>query len=175
MPIARRLRERLREHRVGGGVGARRRVLEVGEEDGRVVPALERLPAGQALVQQAPERVDVGAAVDLVATNQLRRDVVDRPHQLRVARGGTLVGETLRQAEVGEVRVAAPVDQHVRRLHVPVHQPARVRSIEGSADLDGDGDRLLVGSGPSPSRAFRSDPSTYRIAMKSLPSASPAS
>ena len=42
------------------------------------VVALERRLAGQALVQHAAERVDVGARVDRLAADLLGRDVVER-------------------------------------------------------------------------------------------------
>ena len=83
--VVRRLGERFCDHRVGGASRRRRLVLEVGVEDGGVVAALERLAAGQALVEQTAERVDVGAAVDRVAADLLGGDVVDRAHQLAVA------------------------------------------------------------------------------------------
>ena len=38
--------------------------------------------AGQAVEEQAGERVDVGAGVDVAALDLLGRDVVDRPHEL---------------------------------------------------------------------------------------------
>ena len=41
--------------------------------------------------------------------------------------------------------MAVSVDQHVRRLHVSVHEPALVRGVESSADLRGHGDGLFVG------------------------------
>ena len=36
----------------------------------------------EAVEEQAGERVDVGAGVDVAALDLLRRDVVDRPHEL---------------------------------------------------------------------------------------------
>ena len=79
------LRERLRDHVLEARRPRRirRQVVEEGG-DGRVVG--ERRPAGQALVEQAAERVRVGAAVDVVALDLLRRDVVDRAGQLRLRR-----------------------------------------------------------------------------------------
>ena len=117
----------------------------MGVEDGSVVATLERLPAREAFVEQAAERVDVGSTVDLVAADLLGRDVVDRAHQRCVAGGRTFVAETLRQPEISQVGMPAPVDQHVRRLDVPVHQPTLVRGIERAADLHRNCNRLLVG------------------------------
>ena len=68
----------------------------------------------------------------------LRRQVVERPDDragLRERRGR---GHVARDPEVREVRVLAPVlavDQHVRRLHVAVHQVAPVRRRQGRRHL----------------------------------------
>ena len=54
------------------------------------------------------------------------------------------VGDALREAEVRQVAVLAPltgVDQDVRRLHVPVDEAAGVRRIERRGDLARDRDR----------------------------------
>ena len=102
----------------------------------------ERQRPGQRLEEQAAERVDVGAAVDVVADDLLRRDVVDRAHQLAIGRAG--VRDALREAEVGQVDVLPPpllVEQDVRRLHVAVDEPLRVRGVECVRDLRRDGHR----------------------------------
>ena len=80
-----RLLERLRDHRVEAAGQLRaagrqpRRVLGQVRVDHRDVGvARERQLAGQAVVEQAAERVDVGARVDPAALDLLGRDVVDR-------------------------------------------------------------------------------------------------
>ena len=50
---------------------------------------------GQALVEHAAERVDVGASVELLAGDLLGSDVVDRAHQLAVVAEPGLLGEPL--------------------------------------------------------------------------------
>ena len=120
----------------------RRLLVEVGVDDRDLGDAGERDGARERLEEQAAERVDVGAPVDLLAADLLRGDVVDRAHQAAV--GGLAVGGALREPEVGEVDVLAPallVDEDVRRLHVAVDEPERVRGVERVRDLRRDRDR----------------------------------
>ena len=96
--------------------------------------------AGQALVEHAAERVDVGAGVHRPALELLRREIGGRadggPRPLRRS-----VVEPPRQPEVGEIDVLRAVEQDVRRLDVAVHETARVRGVERCGDLRADGDR----------------------------------
>ncbi len=114
--------------------------------DVRLAP--ERRLAREAFVEHAAERVDVGASVDVVAGDLLGRDVVDRPHQVAVVADPGLVGDPLREAEVGEVGMVgavgagARVEQDVGRLHVPVDEAARVGRVERARHLGEDPDRL---------------------------------
>ena len=89
--------------------------------------------AGEALVEHARQRVAVRAAVDLLATDLLRGQVVERPDHLagvhRVALG------RLGDAEVREVGMARLVEQHVARLHVAMDEAAIVRGVECARDL----------------------------------------
>src|SRR5215470_17320560 len=55
-----------------------RLLLEVCEGDGELRGTPEGRLAGQALVQEAAQRVEIGPAVDLFAADLLGRDVVDR-------------------------------------------------------------------------------------------------
>ena len=81
--LGERLGQHLLEPRQDG-----RRLLEVGVERGGVGAAPERRLAGQALVEQAAERVDVGAAVDLLAADLLGGDVVGGAERLGRRRAG---------------------------------------------------------------------------------------
>ena len=67
----------------GGRLG-----LEVFPEDAHRRAALVRWLTGQAFVQDAAERVDVGAAVDGAAFDLLGGDVVDVPSSCRSAGAG---------------------------------------------------------------------------------------
>ncbi len=102
----------------------------------------------EAFVEHAAERVDVGAAVDVLAGDLLGRDVVDRPHEVTVVADPGLVREPLREAEVGQVGVVgavepgADVEQDIGRLDVAVDEAARVGGVEGTRNLGEDRDRL---------------------------------
>ena len=110
-------------------------------DDRRVQVLLERDPPGQALVQDAAERVLVGLARHRRAPDLLRGDVVDRAQEL--PRGGqpTAGHRVLGDPEVRQVHViriglvAAPFDQQVPRLDIPVHQPLAVRGVQRPGGL----------------------------------------
>ena len=119
-------------------------LLEVREDRRDVRRAPERELSRQRLEQQAAEGVDVGPAVDGIATDLLRRDVVDRAHELAVRRGP--VRHALGQAEVGEVAVLPPVgkiDEDVGGLDVAVDEPPRVGRVQRTCHLRHDRDRPL--------------------------------
>ncbi len=120
-------------------------------EDRLRLAAEGRLP-GHALVEHGPERVDVGATVDLVRRHLLRAQVGERPDERAGPRQPAL-GRGPREAEVHH----PDPDPHsllaghhdVLRLDVPVHDAARVAVVERLRDLDPDVDdvaqaRLLV-------------------------------
>ena len=136
VPLLGRLRERAGEHRIercelGPRVRhRRRRVVEVREHGGELAGAPVRRPAGQALVEDAAERVEIRAAVELLATGLLGRDVVDRPGERRIARETVHRGGVRRQPEVGQVRPVGLVDEDVPRLDVTVDQAAAVRRVQ---------------------------------------------
>jgi hypothetical protein len=109
--------------------------------------ALEGDAAGQRLVEDAAEGVDVAAGVELVALDLLGRGVVGGAHPLAgLGHLGGCGGDALGQPEIGQVRplsAALVADQQVGRLHVAVHQPARVRGVQRPADLIHEGGRAL--------------------------------
>jgi hypothetical protein len=113
----------------------------------RVAPK-RRLPH-EALVEHTAERVDVRSPVDLLTGDLLGRDVVDRAEEVAVAADLGLLRDPPRNAEVGEVDVVgavgagARVEEHVGRLHVAMHQAARMGRIEGARHLGEDPDRLV--------------------------------
>src|SRR5206468_9504468 len=80
-----------------------RRIYEMRLQDEEVALANERRMPGQAMEEDAAERVDVGASVDRQALNLLGRGIVDRPEEgarLRDAMRARL----LREPEVAEVQ-----------------------------------------------------------------------
>ena len=91
--------------------------------------------AGQALEEDAAERVDVGPGVDVAGGDLLRRDVGDRADE--ALRAGEALGahRVAGEAEVAEVRLLGlGGDEHVRRLDVAVDEPERVRGVERVGD-----------------------------------------
>ncbi|MCO5168447.1 MAG: hypothetical protein M9894_19070 [Planctomycetes bacterium] len=92
---------------------------------------VERRAAGEALVEDRPEAVDVGARVErlVVAHGLLGRHVAGGAQ--RGAGGGqALVAPGLGDAEVRDPRHAVRVEEDVRRLEVAVEDPAPVRVLE---------------------------------------------
>ena len=119
----------------------RRRLVDVLERDRDEVLARERHAAGEELVEDDAEGVDVAERVDLLAARLLGRDVLARAddgprdrHALDVDRA--------RDAEVGHLRLAVLVEQHVLRLHVAVDEPAAVGEGERPRHLEGHEDRV---------------------------------
>ena len=144
VPVRRPLRERPRHHGLErkrharrDGAQRRRRLVQVRARLRHPRPIPERRRAGQRGEQHAAERVDVGAGIELVAVDLLGRGVVGRAHPLA---GGGQRGRravAAREPEVGEVHVRPvrqrPRHEQVRRLHVAVHEAARVRGVERRA------------------------------------------
>jgi hypothetical protein len=111
--------------------------------DGQLALALERARPGEALVEDAAERVDVGATVDRGTFDLLGRDVVDRAHEAAVsgqaAHGRHMPGE----AEVAHVGVVRLADEDVAWLHIAVDEPSRMRRIESFGHLRDERERPL--------------------------------
>ena len=106
--------------------------MRAGDLGGR---AVERELPGQQLEQQHAERVEVAAAVEPHAAQDLGRHVVGRP--------GGLAFDRAREPEVGQADLAALADQHVGGLQVAVQQPAGVDVFEPAQDRHGELDRAL--------------------------------
>ena len=113
-----------------------RLALDVLVHDGHVVAAVVGRLAGEHLIQDDAERVDVGALVDLLAEDLLGRHVFRRADhvaglgELRVAlllRGG--------DAEVHDLDQARVVDQHVGGLQVAVDDAGLVRHGHAGGDV----------------------------------------
>ena len=138
--LGRVLRKRLlkdgSEIRIGDRGG--RLFLQVGPEHRQLRVAHERGLSGQALVEQATERVEVGPAVDLLARDLLWRSVGGGAEREPVRGGDALLGEAPAEAEVGQVGVLLRIEQHVRGLHVSVDERFRVGGVERARDLGAD-------------------------------------
>ena len=87
------------------------------------------MDAADQLVEDDPQAEDVGATIDPVS---LAPDLLGA-HVGRRAGQAFAPAEILflqRQAEVGQIGLAGPVDQEVGRLDVPVDQPVLVGVVQ---------------------------------------------
>ena len=107
---------------------------------GRAAGQAIRQPAGEQLVEQDAERVDVRRRGHRLAADLLRARVFRR-HQLQPRRGrrerlpAELRVQQLGDAEVEELGRAVGHHQHVGRLDVAVDDQVLVRVLDGGADL----------------------------------------
>jgi hypothetical protein len=109
--------------------------VQMREEDGQLALAFEGCPSRDGLVEDARQRVDVRAAVDLLALDLLRRDVGDRPDERLLAGQAAGTRGVLGEAEVAQIRRAVAVDQDVRGLDVTMDEATGVRLVERLAYL----------------------------------------
>ena len=135
--------ERLRE--VGARGRQRRSAAADPLRDLEERPAAERVASGECLPEQDADRPDVGCGPGGLAAQPLRRDVGERSGHIPGGGQRLLLGDE-REAEVEEPdrEVDAVREQDVRRLHVAVDDPARVRVREPLEDLRGRFDRVGV-------------------------------
>ena len=93
----------------------------------------ERPPAGEQLVQHHAQAENVAAAIDPMpfATRLLGAHVVGRA---RVAWSAAHVLLAQREAEIGDERLAALVQQDIARLDIAMHQPPAMRVVQGFSD-----------------------------------------
>ena len=97
--------------------------------------------AGQQLVKQHAERVDVGRGGHRLAEQLLGRGVFGR-EQLRIgarqrrAVAGGFVFEQLGDAEIEQLDAAVVIDEHVQRLDVAMHDQVRVRVGDGREHVE---------------------------------------
>ena len=109
-------RRRLRDHGREPSVDRRVDRADIEPLVGRPVDRRRRSFAGRRLVERDAEREDVGRRSEWLAIRLLGRHVVPRAHHHagRRERVFDLV-EATGDAEVGQLRVAMVVEQHVRR------------------------------------------------------------
>ena len=131
------------------GRGVRPPLLHVGHQlvdvlhrDPDLGLGLERDIAGQHLVEDDAERVDVGPRVGLLAHRLLGGDVVGGAEH-PTGSGQAVDLERAGDSEVGDLGPPVGVDQHVLRLDVAVDQPRLVSARKAAADLDRVGGRLV--------------------------------
>jgi hypothetical protein len=93
--------------------------------------------SGDALERDAAEPVDVRRRGGRLSSDQLRREVVERPHHLpRPGEHG--VRASLREAEVRQQCGPVAVEEDVRGLDVAVHDAGFVQRVEPASDLTDD-------------------------------------
>ena len=109
------------------------------DRDGAV--ALERHGAGQHLVENDADRVEVGALVHLIALRLLRREILGGPKNGADLRHAGVAGA--RDAEVHDLDVPVAVDHDVLRLDVAVDDAAAVRALDGGEQLQTDADGFV--------------------------------
>ena len=132
---------------LGAGPGGGLVQVAVHQDDGR--GPLERRLAGQHLVDQDAQRVQVGLVADLGGpADLLGGHVGGRPQGPPGGRQGGGV-EVLGDPEVGQLDLALAGDHQVRRLEVAVDHAVLVRVVQRVADLDGQVDHLAPGERPA--------------------------
>ena len=117
------------------------RLLEVGEENGGLGTAVKGGPTRQALVEEAGERVLVGASVDVLPLDLFGRDVRGRSERDAGVEARRLLRESPGEPEVREIDMAPAVEQDIRRLDVAVYETLPMRGVECVSDLRADRDR----------------------------------
>ena len=110
----------------------------------------------------------------------LRRRIARGPQELPRPGQAQRGHRTLAQPEIRQVHVIGParpgIHQHVRRLDITMHQTRAMRGVQSRSHRRDDRRHRPGESGPTRRTKVRtSPPGTYRIAMNSTPSASPAS
>ncbi len=127
------------------GAGARRHRLADHPRHVDRRPARDAIgpPAGEQLVEQYAERVDVGRgrhriAANLLGAGVLRRHQLHAGHRRRVGVARHLRVQELRNPEVEELRRSVHRHEHVGRLEVAVDDQVLVRVLDGGADLPED-------------------------------------
>ncbi len=114
--------------------GIARRLALVLDPDRERRVALERDAPGRHLVEDDPERVEVGAGVDGLALDLLRAHVFRRPDH-DPGPGDALLLERAGDAEIHDVDAAALVDHDVLRLEVAVDDAVAVGLGQAFRDL----------------------------------------
>jgi hypothetical protein len=115
----------------------------------------ERRPAGQAFVEGGRRRVNIagregGRAVELLGRHIARRSGHERP----------VAG---RDPEVGQPAGAVPVDQHVLRLEVAVHNAAAVGGSQPEQRTEQDNQCGLGGRVPLPDQDLAQRDPVYQL------------
>ena len=108
------------------------------------VLVLVRWRSGQDLERDHPEGVDVGGLVGHpVRARLLRSHVAGRSDHETGPRQVFLPSGRSRDPEIRQERVSLPIDHHVGRLEIPVHDSLPVRVVERPGQLTKDVEKLV--------------------------------
>ena len=107
----------------------------------RVVAPRDPLTAGQHVVEDKAERVDVGAVIDSLALRLLGRHVLERAHDGTQRRRRAGCTHRARDAEIHDQRAAVGRDHDVLGLEIAVHDADFVGGAEARRDLLRDRER----------------------------------
>ena len=113
------------------------------------IARLEREPAREHAVEDDAERVDVRRRRGGLPHRLLGREVRGGPEHRACLRERPFARRQACDAEVGELRAALVVEEHVGGLEVTMDDAARVSVREAGGDAGGDRERLAVGKRPS--------------------------
>ncbi len=111
----------------------------------RQVPGHHRIPAGQQVVEQHAETVDIGLDAGCAAVQNLGRQIHGRPRHARARTAYSI----LASAKVHQDHAPIVGPHHVLRLDVAVEHASAVHSGHGSAQLQADRDGFACGAGPA--------------------------
>ena len=100
---------------------------------------------GDQLVRDQGQAIHVGPRGHGSARDALRRDVPRGADELALLAVACRAGD----AEVGELRVAALIDDHVRGLHIEVNETGLVRRVQCTRDLTNERRSLRDRDGPA--------------------------
>ena len=119
----------------------------MGKEDSGFNLPRKRWLAGETFVEHAPEGVDVGAAIDVLGSDLLWGDVVDRPYILPCLGQSARRARVLGYPEIGEVDmvrlvISPALDQDVAGLHVAMNKAFTVGCVKRAANLRDQRQRL---------------------------------
>ena len=121
----------------------------------------ERAVAGQELVEDDAEGVDVGGRGGAVAEDAFGGEVGGGAEQVAGGEGGVMSAPG--DAEVEDLDLSGRGQEHVARLDVAVDDPGRVRRLKGVGDRGHDPGRLARGH-----RAGAVDPGRQALTLEQL-------
>ena len=98
--------------------------------------------AGEHLVQQDADRIDVALGVRFLAAGLLGADIVDRADRLVAAAADILPGKP-RDPEVHDLDGPVPQQHDILGLNVPVDDPVVVGVLQGLQNLPQEVDGIL--------------------------------